>query len=246
MIPTLVFLHHFGGSARSWDGVIDRLGGAFPTLALDLPGFGDAGGAPGPFTIDAYTDWLEGEVRPCATAGAIIIGHSMGGKLALATAARQPAWLRSLVLLAPSPPSPEPIADDARAALHAGWADLDTATRTLDRNTAQPLAQALRRGALDDWMRSGKQAWIAWLEIGSREDITAVMLDVAVPVLLLSGARDIIVPTALINAEIVPRLPNARLQTVPGAGHLLPVEAPDIVAAMIAEFAKSNIHLETQ
>lgn len=245
MRPTVVLLHQFGGSARSWDMVINRLGGAFPTLALDLPGFGDAGGASGPYTVDAYADFVEAEMRVRGLVRAVLVGHSMGGKVALALAARCPPGLRSLVLLAPSPPTPEHIEDDGRAALLGGWATYSNASRMLANITARALPEDARRRAVADLMRCGKAAWSAWLNTGSREDITSVMPPIMVPVTILSGTCDTVLPTALLRREVAGRLRTADLQTVPGAGHLLPFEAPNAVAAAIAR-AASGVVMQTR
>ena len=217
--------------------MIAMLGEDHPTLALDLPGFGKAAAAPGPYTVAAYADHVEACVRALGVDGFVLVGHSMGGKVALALAARRPRGLRSLVLLAPSPPTPEPIEDDARAALIAGWAQYGAASQTLARSAARPLSDAQRRLAIDDIMLSGKAAWTAWLEHGSREDISAEMPGVAVPVAVLSGTCDRVIPTAVIEREVAGRVADARVTTVPGAGHLLPVEAPDAVAAAIRRAA---------
>ncbi len=237
MAPTLVFLHHFGGSARSWDAVIAELGGAFETVALDLPGFGDAAGAPGPYTVAAMADDVEARLRALGCTSFVLVGHSMGGKVALAFAARQPVGLRSLVLLAPSPPTPEPIAEDERATFIAGWAEYSTASRILASATSLPLSDDARRLAIGDIMRTGKAAWTAWLACGSREDISAHLRSVEVPATLLSGTCDTVLPTALIAREVAGRLSHARIVTLPGAGHLLPLEAPEAAAQMISRTA---------
>lgn len=242
--PTLVFLHHFGGSARSWGEVITRLGGAYETLALDLPGFGDASAAPGPYTVAAMADQVATRLRALGVDRFVLIGHSMGGKVALAIAARRPVGLRTLVLLAPSPPTAEPIAEDERAALIAGWAEYSVASQTLAGTTARPLPDERRRVAIDDMMRAGKAAWTAWLEGGSREDISAEVAAIEVPAVILSGTCDSVLSTEIIRREVAVRLPVAAVVTVEGAGHLLPLEAPEAVARAIMRVATDRNALD--
>jgi pimeloyl-ACP methyl ester carboxylesterase len=231
--PTIVFLHFFGGSARSWEGVLNELGEDFLTLALDLPGFGAAAGASGPFTIAAYADWVEEVVSAQKLDHYVLVGHSMGGKVALALAARRPPALRALVLLAPSPPTPEPIEEQMRAKLIAGWGCYGPASETLARVTRRCIEGELRERTIADMMNASKGAWTAWLQHGSREEISAVMQRIEVPVTIMSGDGDAAIPRDLIEREIVARLPQARLISVPGAGHLLPLEAPAAVAGII-------------
>lgn len=235
--PVLVFLHHFGGSARSWDAVIARLGGAFQTLAFDLPGFGDAACAPGPYTVGTMVDHVATRLHALGCARFILVGHSMGGKVALAVAARRPVGLQALVLLAPSPPTPEPIAEDKRAALTAGWAEYGIASQILAGATARPLSDETRRLAIGDMMRAGKAAWSAWLACGSREDISADVAAIVAPATILSGACDTVLTTELIRREVAARLRQAMVVTVAGAGHFLPLEAPEAVARAIMRTA---------
>ena len=232
--PTAVLLHHFGGSARSWDGVVARLGGQVDTLALDLPGFGDAAGEPGPHTVTRYADTVADAIRAGGVGRYILVGHSMGGKVALALAARQSPGLVALLLLAPSPPTPEPIEEDERERLIAGWADAGSASETLRQITAEPLPGPVRKRTLDDMLRVSEPAWTAWLRYGSREDWSVTMAEITVPTTILSGTCDAVLPTDLLRRELVVRLPQARLTTVAGAGHLLPVEAANAVADAIA------------
>jgi pimeloyl-ACP methyl ester carboxylesterase len=238
--PALVFLHFFGGSARSWDPVLAELGEEFRALALDLPGFGAAAGASGPYTVAAYADRVEEAVRTHELKNYVLVGHSMGGKIALALAARRPPGLRGLVLLAPSPPTSEPIEEEMRAKLIAGWGCYGPASETLARITGRPLEGALRERTIADMMTSDMLAWIAWLEHGSREDIAASMASIDVPALILSGDRDAVLPSELVEREVGDRLESSSTVIVPGAGHLLPIEAPQAVAAEIRLFAKAR------
>ncbi len=228
----VLFLHHFGGSARSWDAVIARMDG-IETIAIDLPGFGAAAASAGPFDVAACADIASAALRLMASDRLWIVGHSMGGKIALALAARQPYRVGGLVLLAPSPPTAEPMAPGDRDAALAGWGSLAHAEATLARITAVPLGSHARALALDDMLRTGHAAWRAWLEAGSREDISALMPHIAIPAVILCGGNDCVIPCNVQRREVASRLRNATVVEIPDAGHLLPLEAPDAVAAAI-------------
>jgi len=228
--PGVVFVHHFGGSARSWDDVTRRLGPGCRWTAVDLPGFGDAAGDAGPYDVAHYADVVAAAITALGADWTLVVGHSMGGKVALAVAARQPAQLAALLLLAPSPPTPEPMRPADRDAALAGWGNRDHAATTLDRITSRPLTSIQREHAIADMLRTAEPAWSAWLTHGSREDIAALMALVKLPVTILSGSADGVIPTAVLSRELIPRLQSARLVEVAGIGHLLPYEAPDIVA----------------
>jgi pimeloyl-ACP methyl ester carboxylesterase len=113
--PSLVFLHYFGGSSQAWTEVIEKLARDFHCVAPDLRGFGASDEPAENLALEDYADDVECLISTLALENFVLIGHSMGGKIALAFAARNPKNLRSLILLAPSPPTPEPIKDETRA-----------------------------------------------------------------------------------------------------------------------------------
>lgn len=236
--PNLVFLHYFSGSARAWDGVLDRLGGEYDSIAPDLRGFGSASAMPGPYTVEAYADDVSELVARLGFDHYVLVGHSMGGKIALALAARRPEGLEALVLLAPSPPTPEPISN--RAAMLAGYGDRAAALATVGQITARPLAPALRDQVVGDMLRTAEPAWTAWVQQGSREDISTKVGRLSVPALVLSGTDDVAIPTQVLTSEVMPRLSQGRLVTVAGAGHLLPLEAAADVANAIKAVAQAR------
>ncbi len=239
MPATAVLLHFFGGTSRTWTEVRARLDArGVRSIAPDLRGFGTAMDAPGPYTVDAYADDVAALAEREAGDRWVLVGHSMGGKIAFAVAARRLAGLVALVLVAPSPPWPEPMAEADRARLLAAYGDRSAAATTIDRITAHPLVGAVRERTLDDELRAGADAWRAWLECGSREDLSARAPDVAVPVLVLAGERDGGITPAVAGAVAAALRGTAR--TVPDAGHLLPLEATDVVAAAITTAATTG------
>lgn len=225
----LVFAHYFGGSARSWVPLVDALDG-FDCVAPNVPGFGDTP-PPAVLSLDAYADWL------IATAGPVpwwAVGHSMGGKIALAAAARRPPGLAGLVLIAPSPPTPEPITDADRAAALDAYGNRRLARRQLA-GTGSRLPPEMLRIAIDDELRVAEGASRWWLEVGSRDDISAATATIDLPIFVLAGDHDEAIAPA-VAAAIAHGLPRATLHILADAGHLLPLERPRAVADRIAAF----------
>ena len=233
--PALVFLHYFGGSSRAWLPVMDRLAGAFRCVAPDLRGFGESEAPPSGYAVADGADDVAALVNAMDLEHYVLVGHSMGGKIALALAARQPAGLASLILLAPSPPTPEPMDDAERERLLCGHTDRAEAESTVHKITVRPLPLRLFEQAVEDSLRSSRVAWGAWLRHGSRQDFSARMPRVVVPVLVASGGSDPVVPASLLQREVLARLPGARMTMLPETGHLSPLEAPAAVASLVAE-----------
>ncbi len=237
-LPTLVFLHHFGGSGRAWDAVTKIMAQAgFRCIAPDLRGFGESPAPhdePGCFSIGRMSDDVVAVIDRFTVGQHVLVGHSMGGKVALALAARESSALQAVVLLAPSPPTPEPMADTERARLLAGYGDRNAAEETLRKITARPLPDPLFAAAIADILRSSQPAWRAWLEHGSREDISATLDRVRVPVSIAIGAADETITVDLARREIAARLnQGAVIRSIRDAGHLLPLEAPNAAADFI-------------
>ncbi len=246
----LVFLHHFGGSSRAWGAVMELMVLAgFRCIAPDLRGFGDSSpkpkepGSTRPATI--AQDLLGYSVAQMAKdvlslvwhlhlQSYILVGHSMGGKVALAIAAQRPAGLQALILLAPSPPTPEPMTSEERARLLQGFGIRAAAEVTLGRIAERPLPASLASLAIEDNMRASAPAWRAWLESGSREDTSGQLDALIAPVTIAVGGADKAITEALVASEIVARLPRpAPVHIIPDAGHLLPLEAPAEIAELI-------------
>lgn len=243
MRTTLFFLHALGGSARSWDAVIAQLG-EFDCRPLDLPGFGDASDTTG-FTVEQMADTIAEQLRAANADRWMLIGHSMGGKIATILAQRSEAGrlpgLAGVVLMAASPPLPEPI-DDERRTTMIDWVKLGPVSSAdardfIDQNTATPLPPAIYEAAIADVQRAAPQAWRAWLEQGSREDWSDQVGTLSTPAVIVAGAEDGDLGEANQRKLNMPHYAHARFESVAGAAHLLPLEQPDSVARLIRDHA---------
>ena len=232
-----VFLHCFGGSGKSWAQVSELLGASWHCVTPDLRGFGDSKSLPEPYTLADAADDVLALVKSLGLDRYTLVGHSMGGKIAMAIAARQPPGLVQLVLLAPSPPSPEPIPTEERAQLLADYLNRAAAENATRKSCGKALPAALFTQAVDDRLCTSHVAWRWWLEIGSKEDISVDLMPIRVPCQVLVGASDINIPASLVQAEVMPHLQAGKLQIVPGVGHLLPLEAPYVVVQAIIDCA---------
>ena len=232
----IIALHCWASAGREYDTLRPLLNGD-TLLAPDLPGFGAQAVPEGfDYSVGAYADWLADFVRQTGAVEFTLVGHSMSGKMALALAARQPAGLRGLVLLSPSPPAGEPMTEAARAASLAAYGKPDEAAKTFRKITRRPLPEAVRAHVIADNLRCSQPAWARWLQEGAREDITALMPRVQGPCHLLVGAGDEAITADSQRRLTLPLLPaGTHFTIVPGAGHLLPLEAPAEVQAALAD-----------
>lgn len=247
---TLYLLHALGASAGSFDRLADRLDGRVRIEGVDLPGFGalaDASDTSIPTTVAHVVEHLARHARGRWMLG----GHSMGGKIAAHVASRALrgdaplVGLAGLVLMAPSPPRPEPMDEERRGRMVSWVSDgalsEQDAETFLDQNTAEPLDEAAHDRALSDLQGTSPAAWRAWLETGSRVDSSAEVGTLDLPVLVLAGADD-----DDLGADAQPGLlasvyPRARFIALDDTGHLIPTERPSEAAAAIAGFVDDEV-----
>jgi len=105
--PTALFLHATGFHGRVWDATIRALPPGWRALALDLPGHGASDPHPPLTDWGAFVDPIVDVADALDLAGALIVGHSMGGYLAARLALERPAAVGGLVLVDPVMPPPE-------------------------------------------------------------------------------------------------------------------------------------------
>lgn len=232
---TILALHYWAGSGREYQGLRAALPAGTQLLSPDLPGFGAQAAPAGfDFSVAHYATWLAEFAAKHKLLNYCVIGHSMSGKMALALAARRPAGLRRLVLLAPSPPTPEPMTAAARAAALAAFGQPAEAEKTFQRITQRPLLAAQRNLVVADNLRTSRAGWDAWLQGGMRENISALLPALEVPCAVLVGGCDRAITLATQRRHTLPWLPAGTvLHEAPGAGHLLPLEASAAVAALV-------------
>jgi len=244
----LVLLHAFPLDHGMWLRQ-EPLGESLRLIVPDLRGFGGSTGSVPRGIADladdvaALLDGLHLE-RP-----AVICGVSMGGYVAQHVAARHPDHVAALVLVDTKLEADTPEARAARVDLagkvgRLGQSILADAMiprlLAVPRSDADPAVvarHAENRALLQALVERQPVATIqaALAALGDRPDMTDAMRHVAVPTLLVVGAEDQITPPACLEAaEAI--IPGAKLLIVPAAGHLVPLEAPEVFNRAIVEF----------
>ena len=112
--PTLLFLHYWGGSSRTWDQVVSELKTDFRCVAYDHRGWGESDKPETGYSIQELAYDAEALIQALELTRYVLIGHSMGGKVAQRLAAKRPEGLEALILVAPAPPTPMAVPEDVR------------------------------------------------------------------------------------------------------------------------------------
>ncbi|MET4258793.1 pimeloyl-ACP methyl ester carboxylesterase [Bradyrhizobium sp. S3.12.5] len=237
---SLVFLHYWGGSSRTWKHVTAKLAPHFRTVAIDHRGWGESDPPSDGYALADLAADAEGVIQALQLKRYVLIGHSMGGKVAQLMASRRPAGLAGLILVAPSPPQPMTMPADAREMMAGSYASRQAVEAAIDNVlTAKPLSAADREQVITDSLRGAAPAKIAWPRATSLEDITAQVGAISVPTIVVAGELDRVDSPDLLRAELLSRVPRAVMRELPGTGHLSMLESPDALVSIIEDFCLS-------
>lgn len=228
--PPIVAIHGVGGLGRYWGNQLVGLSRQVRFVAFDLPGHGRSSGAThttiaeGAQRVEALMDVLKLEQ-------AVLLGHSMGGAIALSMALQQPERVRGLVL----------VGTGARlrvqpAILDGMYADWNaTARRITEWSYAPGTSPLVLDPATADLRDVDPQVVHSDYAACNAFDMTSEIGTIEAPALVIVGEHDRMTPPAY--AEHLARgLANATLETIPNAGHMAMLEQPQAVNAAVGSF----------
>lgn len=238
--PALVFLHYWGGSSRTWRHVVRRLAPDFRTVTVDQRGWGRSAAPAHGYALADMADDALAVIQALDLERYILVGHSMGGKVSQLIASRNPRGLIGLTLVAPSPPSPLGLPLDVRQGMVRAYDRRESIIATMEQVLApNGLDRKDFETVIADSLAGASAAKEAWPLVTSQEDITVAVTKIDVPVTVLSGALDRVDPPETLRPELLPHIPQTRLQVLPEVNHLSPLEAPDQIAHLVRFFALS-------
>ena len=250
-----MLLHATGFLARLWQPVAEALSARFHVYAYDSRGHGDSDKPSSGYHWQRFVDDLRGFLDALALRGVLAVGHSGGGAAAAYLAASHPQYVSRAVLIEPIVPPPH--GDEAgnanRRELATGarrrrmvWTSPDELVRSYRRrptfarwrdDVLRLYAEhgAFRREDSRVELKCPGNIEAQVFENSASLDIWSVLPRIACPTLVMRGehTEPYMARTA---QEVAARIPAARLVTIQGAGHLVPMERPEAVAAEIVSF----------
>jgi pimeloyl-ACP methyl ester carboxylesterase len=243
--PALCFLH--GGSAHAhwFDGVVGAFADRYHVLSLDQRGHGASDWAPEQaYATEDFAGDLVGVMENMGWARMTVIGHSMGGHNAMGFAAWYPDRVDRLVVVDSRPSIPAERLQNMHRRGDRGpmrHETLDSALRSfrlLPRETvAEPrLLEHLARQGITE--RAGRFLYRFDPACNGRRRPTdgwALLSRIAAPTLLVRGEHSPILPRDM-AADVLARLPRARLVEIPGTYHHLVLDAPRSFATVLEAF----------
>lgn len=243
----ILALHGFTGSGEDFGALAPRLEREF--IAPDLPGHGDAD-APrsvAPYTLDRVVAGLADLLDRQDLLRPVLMGYSMGGRLALHFAAAFPERVAALVLVGASPGLEDAEARADRVSADASLAErieADGVPAFVERwsklpiiasqsRIAQPYLREMRRRRLEN-RSHGLANSLRGVGTGALPSLWDALPELNIPTLLLTGEED--QKFHGIAQRMAVLLPNARHTMIPGAGHCAHLERPEEAAAALSDF----------
>jgi pimeloyl-ACP methyl ester carboxylesterase len=227
----LLFVHGWQGDHTVWEGVINALGPQYRCVAVDLPGFGASRDAGGPYTLERFAAGLLEVIEERALAPVVVVGHSMGAKIALRLAIDAPEAVSSLVLIAPVPATPADFSEKGAAGLRATCGDPEAARKWLRRLFAgEPDPHALElvcAAAAQTPRDAGLESFESW----SNADLSEAVRAMTAPAVVVAPESD---NPEMQEQKVAALLPNARFVVLPGAGHYAMLEQPAEIAKILS------------
>ena len=241
--PTLLLIHGFPLSSQMWDPQLDDIAEFARVIAPDLRGHGQSDSVPGPYSIPQLADDCADLLDHLNVATPFVVcGLSMGGYIALEFYRRYPEQVAGLILAATR----------AGADSVEGKAGRDKAAELAKNEGATAVSSGMLSKMLAPENYASDEELVEYVEdvmstaslngvVGAlaamrdRVDSTPMLSEINVPVLIIHGADDQLIPLA--EAEAMHQaIPNSELVIVPDAGHLPNLEQPDIFNDAVIDF----------
>jgi pimeloyl-ACP methyl ester carboxylesterase len=259
----LLLIHGMAGSSDTWRSVIPQLSKKFRVIAPDLLGHGESAKPRGDYSLGAFAVWLRDLLDELGVSHTTVVGHSLGGGVAMQFAYQHPDYATRLILISSGGLGPD-----------VGWVLrlLSAPGAELVLPIIAPKPVLTLGNKLRSWMRGvgvqsprGAELWSAYSSLSdaaTREAFLRTLRSVVdyrgqavsalnrlrlreeLPVMAIWGERDDIIPVNHAYAAREART-DSRLEVLPDVGHFAQVEAPTKVVELIEDFIATGERRDT-
>ena len=228
----IFYIHGAGSNGHFAHKLLDILSAKHSPLSFDYPGHGRSSGIDSLKSVTAYSDFAYALWKKLGVRSAVVMGHSMGGAIAMDLALRHPDMVDGLILTCTA--AKFNITDER----------LNVWKQVMQGRAGQPFTKDSCSPATP--MNIVQEGWGEQIKtdprvryfdlVACREvDVTAKLGEIRKPTLVLAGQDDMSTPVA--QSEVLrDRIPGAKLVVIPQAGHWLPIEKPQEACEAITNF----------
>ena len=244
----LVFLHGIGGRASGWSPILRACADAgFASLAWDMPGYGNSPSID-PCHFDNLADALAALMDAYGLAQAVLVGHSLGGMVALQMWARHPQRVAGLVLAASSPAFGHGSGDFQQTFIAQRLAPIEAGQSMAD--VAAGLIPTMVAPGFDGPGLTQAQACMASITPAAYKAALGALVQfeqrsalptITVPTLCIAGEHDRTASPSVVQ-RMADKIPLSEFLCLPSVGHLLTFEQPDSFAQALLSFLQRHFH----
>lgn len=256
--PPIVFIHGLSSYLSFWEYQIPYFAKTHRVIALDLPGYGASGRPDVPYTPPWYADIVSDWMSAVGVERAAIVGHSMGGQIAVHLALSHPERVERLVLSAPA--GFERFSPGAARFMRTFWTEgraMEATEEQVRSNFTTSVFNRTDAGVerlIEERVRLGKSSRFGGTSVAVSRSVAGMLdhlvidraRDVTAPTLIVYGTNDRMIPNPVFNGgrtrtiaqKAVSAIPGARLVLIPSAGHTVHHDEPAAFNAALEEFLR--------
>jgi len=230
----ILFIHGAGGNANSWFYQTEGLKSQSEVVAVDLPGHGKASVSKGCTSIEEYRDSVHSALSSSGIDKCYIVGHSMGGAIAMTFALTFPDKVKGIVLVGTGaklkvfPQILEGIMKDKEKTL----------SSIIEYAVSKNAPASLKKGCFDEMMKCNPEVIYGDFLACDRFNAMETLNTIDVPTLIVCGTEDALTPPKY-SIYLHQNIKESRLVLIKDAGHMVMMEKPDEVNNAIIDFISS-------
>ncbi len=236
---TLVLVHGLGASADRWNRVTPLFAKTFRVVVPDLLGFGHSDRPSLDYTLDFFSDFLNGFFARIGISNPCLIGSSMGGQIVAAYAISHPKNVERLVLVSPSGFMKRSTAALDAYVMAALYPNHDNATKAFEMmggSDAHADPDIVDGFVSRMMMHNSKFAFMsALLGLQNSKLTSSDLATISAPTMLVWGSNDPVIPIRFID-DFASAIPDCRLLVMNGSGHTPYVHDSDAFVASVLRF----------
>lgn len=257
---TLIFIHGLSSNLEAWKKNIPALKEEYRCIAVDLPGYGKSTRNSSTYSLVDYADFLTSFIEKKQLENVVLVGHSMGGQIAVHTVLSSPDLFEQLILIAPA--GIETFSPQEAAVLKSSYTTASVVNSGPDqiRTNYKMNFHSFPEDAefmVEDRIKM-KEApdFSDYAEVVVNnvhamldEPVFDKLKDISIPVLMIYGKNDLLIPNRFFHPDQTidslvedakERLSNLEVKIIEDAGHFVNFEKPAEVNEEIAEFLKKG------
>jgi 3-oxoadipate enol-lactonase len=243
--PPVLLIHGLGWDHSLWNPTLERFSSRYRMIATDTRGHGESEKPDGPYDMDMFALDYATLIDALKLKRICVIGLSQGGMIAQRLTLLRPELVSALVLISTSCKFDPSLRDNMEARIAAmDQAGPEAAARIAAESIFSPGWRAANAPALARFV-----AWRSAMPMAPLNSATRALYDfnlsgdlpsISVPTLVVAGEEDVLTrPKGM--EEIAALIPGAEYQLIANSGHMIPVEQPERLAALLAEFLEKHV-----